>query len=241
MISFIDISNHQGREGLTDLSPLLPQVDAVIVKATQGTDFIDGYCDRYIQQLIAVGKPWGFYHFAGNNDPVAEANYFYENTSNYFKHGIPILDWEDVYNSNGVKIFTQTVDWVNMFVRRIHELTGIWSWIYGNPWRFNQGGVEPNCMRWIAAYPSVAHPTFDQAETWKPPSADGVVGAWQFCSDGRLNGYDGDLDCDLFYGDESAWLKYAGVAQKPMEPIVPESPIWKVTESSEGKIVLEKV
>lgn len=96
-------------------------------------------------------------------------------------------------------------------------------------------------MRWITAYPSVSHPTFDQAETWEPPSADGVVGAWQFCSDGRLNGYGGDLDCDLFYGDESAWVKYTGAAQKPMEPIVPESPEWKVTESSEGKIVLEKV
>lgn len=231
MINFIDISNHQGREGLTDLSPLLTQVGGVIVKATEGTDFVDSYCDRYVQQLIKVDKPWGFYHFAGDGSPAQEAHWFYKNCSNYFGHGIPVLDWEG----------EQSVDWVNQFVNQIYGDTAIWPWVYGNPWRFNQGGVEPNCMRWIAAYPSVAHPTFDQAETWKPPSADGVVGAWQFCSDGRLNGYDGDLDCDLFYGDESAWLKYAGVAHKPMEPIVPESPIWKVTESSEGKIVLEKV
>lgn len=231
MIRFIDISNHQGRAGLTDLSPLLPQVGGVIVKATQGTDFVDGYCDRYIQQLIAAGKPWGFYHFAGDGSPAQEAHWFYKNCSNYFGHGIPILDWEG----------EQSVDWVNQFVNQIYGDTAIWPWIYGNPWRFNQGGVEPNCMRWIAAYPSVAHPTFDQAETWKTPSADGVVGAWQFCSDGRLDGYSGDLDCDLFYGDKTAWLKYAGVAQKPMEPIVPELPEWKVTESSEGKIVLEKV
>lgn len=231
MLSFIDISNHQGRAGLTDLSPLLPQVGGVIVKATEGTDFVDAYCDKYVQQLIKARKPWGFYHFAGNGSPAQEAHWFYKNCSNYFDHGIPILDWEG----------EQSVDWVNQFVNQIYGDTAIWPWIYGNPWRFNQGGVEPNCMRWIAAYPSVAHPTFDQAETWKPPSADGVVGAWQFCSDGRLNGYGGDLDCDLFYGDKTAWLKYTGAAQKPVEPVVPESPEWKVTESSEGKIVLERV
>lgn len=231
MLNFIDISNHQGRAGLTDLSPLLPQVGGVIVKATEGDAFVDKYCDRYVQQLIKANKPWGFYHFAKGGSPAQEAYWFYKNCSNYFGHGIPILDWEG----------EQSVDWVNQFVNQIYGDTAIWPWVYGNPWRFNQGGVEPNCMRWIAAYPSIAHPTFDQAETWKPPSADGVVGAWQFCSDGRLSGWGGDLDCDLFYGDESAWLKYAGVAQKPVEPVVPESPEWKVTESSEGKIVLEKV
>lgn len=231
MINFIDISNHQGRAGLTDLSPLLPQVDAVIVKATQGTNFVDGYCDRYIQQLIAVGKPWGFYHFAGNGSPAQEAHWFYKNCSNYFGHGIPILDWEG----------EQSVDWVNQFVNQIYGDTAIWPWIYGNPWRFNQGGVEPNCMRWLAAYPNIQHPTFTQAETWEPPSTNGVVGAWQFCSDGRLNGWNGNLDCNLFYGDETAWDKYAGVAHKPESPEQPSEPEWKVTESSEGKIILEKV
>lgn len=231
MINFIDISNHQGRAGLTDLSPLLQQVGGVVVKATQGTDYVDAFCDIYVQQLIKAGKPLGFYHFAGEGSPAQEAYWFHRNCSNYFTHGIPILDWEG----------EQDVDWVNAFVRQIKETTGVWPWVYGNPWRFNQSGVESNCMRWVAAYPSVSHPTFAQAQTWKPPEADGVIGAWQFCSDGRLSGWGGDLDCNLFYGDETAWGKYAGVVQKPIEPSTPIAPEWKVTESSEGKIILEKV
>ena len=231
MIKFIDISNHQGREGLTDLSPLLPQVGGMAVKATEGTDLVDSYCDRYVQQLIKADKPWGFYHFAGNGSAAQEAHWFYKNCVNYFGHGIPILDWEG----------EQDVNWVNEFVRQIYYDTTIWPWIYANPWRFNQGGVEPNCMRWIAAYPSVSHPTFDQAQTWTPPATEGVVGAWQFCSDGRLNGWNGNLDCNLFYGDAVAWGKYAGVDNKPSEPELPSDPQWVVTESTEGKIVLEKV
>nr|DAL90487.1 MAG TPA: hypothetical protein [Caudoviricetes sp.] len=231
MLNFIDISNHQGRAGLTDLSPLLSQIDGVVAKATEGTNFVDAYCDSYVQQLIKTGKLWGFYHYAKNGSPAQEAYWFYKNCANYFGYGIPILDWEE----------KQDVNWVNSFVRQIHDTTGIWPWIYGNPWRFNQGGVEPNCMRWLAAYPNAQHPTFTQAQTWEPPTANGVVGAWQFCSDGRLNGWDGNLDCNLFYGNETAWRKYAGVAHKPEQPEQPSEPQWKITESSRGKIVLEKV
>ena len=116
MLTFIDISNHQRRAGLTDLSPLLPQVGGVIVKATEGETFVDTYCDRYVQQLIKANKPWGFYHFADGGSPAQEAYWFYKNCSNYFGHGIPILDWEG----------KQDVEWVNAFVRQIKETTGVW-------------------------------------------------------------------------------------------------------------------
>lgn len=200
MVNFIDISGHQVRDGLTDLSPLLPQVDAVVCKATEGLTIVDSACDMYVQQLKRAGVPYGFYHFARNNDPELEAAYFIGNTENYFNDGIPILDWEAHKN----------VEWVNSFVRYVHSRTGIWPWIYANPWRFNLGGVEANCMRWVAAYPNYTHPTFDMAKDWDVPDADGFVGAWQFCSDGRLDGHSGNLDCDLFYGDKEGWLKYAG-------------------------------
>lgn len=199
MLTFIDISNWQ--KGI-NLPSVLSQIDAVIVKATEGINYVDPTCDGFVQTAIKNGKPWGFYHFARNNDAKTEADYFYRNCKNYFGHGIPVLDWED----------NQSVSWVNTFVERLHELSGIWCWIYANPWRFNQKGVNSNCMRWVASYPSVSHPTFAQAKTWTKPSADGLVGAWQFCSDGRLDGYSGNLDCDLFYGDRDAWLKYAGTS-----------------------------
>lgn len=195
MLNFIDISSHQGD---IDLS-VLP-IDAVIIKATEATSYVNPYCDSKVQQAKQIGLPWGFYHFAQDGSPEAEADYFIQNCEGYFGEGIPVLDWE----------VNQSVDWVNRFVARIHEVKGIWCVIYGNPWRFNQGGVEQNCGRWVASYPShLLYPNFD-ADEGECPDTDGLVCAWQFASDGRLNGYDGNLDLNRFYGDKGAWAAYAG-------------------------------
>lgn len=196
MLNFIDISSYQASLSLVAVSK---SIQGVIIKATEGTNYVNPYCDTHYQQAKKCKLLRGFYHFAGNNDPLAEAAFFYRNVLGYLHDGIPILDWEG----------EQSVDWVNRFVRQFHDLTGIWCWIYANPWRFNQGGVEKNCARWVASYPAVSHPTFAQAAQWGCPKADGNVVAWQFCSDGRLNGYTGNLDCSLYYGDEESWLKYA--------------------------------
>lgn len=201
MLRFIDISNWK-----SDLNPdsVYPNVDAVVMKATGGTSFVDRYCDGFVQAAKRLGKPWGFYHYAHDcshsGSAVEEAEFFYKNCVNYFGEGIPILDWEEDSCS---------VEWVNTFVEKIHEWSGVWCWIYGNPWRFNQGGVNSDCDRWLASYPNVAHPSFEDAEGWDCPSADGSICAWQYCSDGYVAGYDGVLDCNLFYGDLIAWKSYA--------------------------------
>lgn len=196
MINFIDISSYQADLNLVAVSN---SIQGVIVKATQGTSYVNPYCDRHYQQAKSANLLRGFYHFAGSSDPLAEAAFFHRNVLGYLHDGIPVLDWEG----------NQTVGWVNSFVRRFHDLTGIWPWIYANPWRFNQGGVEQNCARWVASYPEVSHPTFAQAASWKCPDADGNVVAWQFCSDGRLSGYNANLDCSIYYGDRESWLRYA--------------------------------
>lgn len=205
MLNFIDISSYQGNLNLATVSD---SIQGVIIKATEGTSYVNPYCDKHYQQAKNANLLRGFYHFAGSSEPLAEASFFYRNVLGYLHDGIPVLDWEGVYR-NGKPVFEQSVDWVNQFVRQFHSLTGIWPWIYANPWRFNQGGVESNCARWVASYPEVAHPTFAQATSWKCPKADGNVVAWQFCSDGRVSGYNANLDCSVYYGDRESWLKYA--------------------------------
>ena len=225
----IDISNHQGRAGFK-ISNHLHQIDFCIVKATQGLTFVDSYCDVFVQTLRAAGKLWGFYHFGRDNDPVAEADAFYRNCENYFGEGIPVLDWEA----------DQSVDWVNRFVARIYELTRVHPWIYGNPWRFNQGGVDQNCMRWIASYPNVISPPLDY-DPGEAPQTDGLVGAWQFCSDGRLEGYAGNLDFDIFYGDAEAWQRYViGDNAQPSvsAPLEPETTVFE-NDQMRGEVTLK--
>lgn len=203
----IDISNWQA--GI-NLSAVAGQVDFIIVKATEGVGFVDKQCDKFFQESKRLGKKLGFYHFARTNDAIAEADFFYNNTKNYFGDAIPILDWE----------VDDSVAWVNRFVERIHELSGVWPWVYANPWRFNQGTVNINCARWVAGYP-YAITDINYGLNYKLPSSyrvnNGIVCAWQFTSSCRLSGYSGNLDANVFYGDEAAWDAYCGIKQP--EPV----------------------
>ena len=197
MIRFIDIS------GNNSISPsdVESSIDGVMVKATEGASYVSFACDPDVQDARRIGIPWGFYHYARNNDATDEADFFYRNCRNYFGEGIPCLDWEE----------GQSAAWVNRFVRRVHELSGVWPWIYASKATFNANpGVESNCGRWVAQWPGSSVDTFKVAESKpKPKLADGLVCAWQFTSKGKLTGYSGNLDLNLFYGDKEAWSKYA--------------------------------
>lgn len=211
---FVDISNWQAGlpvKAVCDNGGL----SAIVVKATEGVSFTDKSCDGFVQQAIANGIRFGFYHFARNNDASAEAEFFRDQTRGYERKGVPILDWED----------DQSVAWVNEFVERYHEMTGVWPWVYGNPWRFRQGTVNENCGRWVAGYPSNGITSIDYGlNNGLPDSYNvGLVCAWQFSSSVRIPGYSGNLDGDIFYGDVSAWDRYAdpdgsGSSIPDMEP-----------------------
>lgn len=234
MLRFIDIS------GNNSLSPsdVKSSIDAVMIKATEGTTHVSSACDPDVQDARRSGIPWGFYHYARDNGAIAEADFFYRNCRNYFGEGIPCLDWEE----------GQSASWVNEFVRRIHELSGVWPWIYASKAMFNSHtGVEPNCGRWVAQWPGSSADTFSEAESKpKPKLNEGLVCAWQFTNKGKLEGYLGNLDLDLFYGDEEAWGKYAnpdastGDAGGCDDSPDGDVPAASVLENDEYKVTIER-
>ena len=118
MLRFVDVSDWQ--RGM-DLAAVVRGggLAGAIVKATEGVGYVDPSCDGFVRQLRASGALFGYYHFARNNDAAAEAEFFRESTRGYEHAGIPVLDWEA----------GQTVAWVNRFVERYHELTGVWPWV----------------------------------------------------------------------------------------------------------------
>lgn len=214
-VKFIDISNWQ--RGIDVMSVVRNGgLTAVIVKATEGTGYVDPSCDGFVSTLRANGVRFGFYHFAGAGDAVAEADFFRRNTTGYEKAGIPVLDWEG----------NQDVAWVNRFVERYHVLTGVWPWVYGNAWRFNQGVVNTNCGRWIAGYPANGITDINYGLNNNMPYTvnNGLVCAWQFSSSVRIAGYGGNLDGDVFYGDAAAWDRYAGGSPSVSAPSAPAEP-----------------
>ena len=86
MLNGIDISSWQNGLQLST-----SDADFYVMKATEGTSYVDRCCDPWVQWCIDNGKPWGFYHFMGKADPIAQADFFYENCKNYFGRGVPML------------------------------------------------------------------------------------------------------------------------------------------------------
>lgn len=197
MLFGIDVSSHQGNintGGMFDNS----KIDFVIAKATEGCTYVNPYCDAVIQSAIKRNKPCGVYHFARSNDAKAEARHFVNNCKGYIGHAIPILDYEADALHNGVS-------WALTWLKEVERLWGVKPMIYMSQsvtkaynW---QSVVDNDNGLWMAQYNS-------------SPSDPGywhVLAMWQYTSTGHVSGYSGNLDCNYFYGDVSAWNKYAKI------------------------------
>ena len=215
MLKGIDISNWQA-----GIKPSSLDIDFCIVKATEGVGYTDPTCDQFVTDCIDHALLWGFYHFARENNPESEARYFVRECENYFGNGIPVLDYE---TSNA-----DDCEWCELFMTIVHELTNVWPMLYisaSQVPKFNDSWIPFTCGLWIAGYP---YP----ASSWVDDDMPYSIGEWpfaaiwQFTSSLRLPGYAGNLDGDLAYMDENAWMKYAGRADvMTPEPERPEKTI----------------
>lgn len=209
----IDISNWQS--GI-DLSKV--PCDFVIVKATEGIGYVDRKCDSFYQKAKRLGKKLGFYHFARpRNDAVREAQYFYNNTKNYFGEAIPILDWE-AENKNDVA-------WAKRWLDEVYRLSGVKPVIYMSESVINaydwSSVANADYGLWVAKYRD-NNPDYNynmanagsrpRVKWWK------FYCMWQWTSSGRLNGYNSNLDCNVFYGDGTTWDAYAGKSTSTVKP-----------------------
>lgn len=196
----IDISGWQA--GI-DLSKV--PCDFVIVKATQGVNFVSNSCDAQVQQAIALGKPFGFYHYVDGSGAQAEADFFIDHCAGYFGKGIPCIDWESAENSAW-----GNTGYLKQLVQRVIDRTGVKPLIYASassfPWDVAQA---LDCGAWVAQYES-NNATGYQDSPWNEGAYDCAIR--QYSSAGRLAGYNGNLDLDKAYMDADGWAKYVGAA-----------------------------
>ena len=216
----IDISGWQDGINL-DAVP----ADFVIVKATEGTDYVNGDCDRAYQQAKSGGKKVGVYHFAdGNSSGTAEADYFVDNISGYIGEAILILDWE----TNAVNCGP---GYAKEFLDHVQARTGVKPMIYMsgsvvNEWDWS-GVVAGDYGLWMAYY------SLDSCNGYVPDAAMYPISDWsgaamlQYTSGGYLPGWGDRLDLNVFYGDGNAWDAYAGggtcVTPQPQPTPAPEA------------------
>lgn len=232
-LSGIDISNYQ--RGL-DLSKV--PCDFAICKATEGTSIVHDTCDPWVQQAKELGKKWGFYHFAAGGDAISEADFFVENTENYFGEGIPVLDYE-MYGRKGTA-------WVKRFLDRVYEKTSVRCMVYTSRSVLTEedwSAIAPYHALWVAQYAN-NNPTGYQSDPWFPKGSIGgfkAVTLHQYSSTGRLDGYDGNLDLDIAYLTREGWDAIARGDREGQETQEPQKPEQEAPEGSMLDIVYHVV
>src|SRR5579864_6647356 len=88
----LDVSPWQQSLNLLNIS-----YDFVMIKATEGTGYVSPTCDMHYQEAKEKGKKRATYHFTNFGDPIAEADFFVNNTLGYMHDSIPVLDWEGLH------------------------------------------------------------------------------------------------------------------------------------------------
>lgn len=205
----IDISSHQ-----TGINLNVVPCDFVIVKATQGTSYINPDCDRAYQQAKSAGKCLGVYHYASGGGAVEEADFFLKNIAGYVGEAILVLDWEAEQNGNWGR---NDKAWIKTWCDHVAAKTGVKPMVYIQASAISKAQGIGDYGLWVAQYADM-NPTGYQEKPWNEGAY--VCAIRQYSSCGRLNGYGGNLDLNKFYGDRSAWNKYAGKgnATKPSTP-----------------------
>ena len=235
-MKIIDVASHQHNPDTGAWTPAMrefwPQAEAVIIKATEGTGYVNPYCDADYQQAKKDGKPRGFYHYASGGDPRAEAEYFYNHTKGYVRDGIPALDWE----SGGNAAWGDT-SWCRRFVNRYHELSGVWPMIYIQASEIAQAAnCAADCALWVAYYPSNeygwANERYGYDAARYPIAPWKAITIWQYGSN--------PIDCNVGYIDKAAWARIAGATTTNAKPTT-SSPSPTPAKRSEDTIAAEVI
>ena len=197
MLKMVDVYSDSPRSYATQAG-----VDVVMIKATQGTGYVNPYCDNDYQAAKKAGKMLGFYHYCGGGNPEAEAKYFYKNTKNYVGEAVPAVDWESNQNASW-----GNTNYVRRFVDEFHKLSGVWPLIYVQASSINQvANCAKNCGLWVASYPST------DWKSWKLPNMNVKTSPWPTYTVWQFTG--DNMDRNVVNTTKEGWKKLAKGSSK---------------------------
>ena len=195
----IDISHYQETINLSKVD-----CDFVIMKATEGVGYKDPAFDNLYTQAKTNNKKLGIYHLCRpdlGNSAQDEANWFIETTQKYFGEAMLILDIEPKYLN---------IEWATKWLEIIESISGVKPILYigDNMEEVNDWSSLANKYDiWLASYRN----TKPDTTYWKSYLM------WQYTSEGKLDGYKGNLDLNYFYGKD--WETYIKKSEPIPEPI----------------------
>ena len=129
MQHFIDISKWQASKNINWANVAKTQA-FVIIKATEGVDFVDRQLDSHVANCRANNIPFGFYHFARpdnknggyKKDAEAEASDFCDQLEKYNDFSVrPVLDLE--YRKTPLNK-DELLEWCNIFAATVKARSG---------------------------------------------------------------------------------------------------------------------
>lgn len=171
--------------------------DITMVKATQGTWYVNSKCDTDYQAAKKAKKQRGIYHYCEGGNPESEAQFFYKNVKGYIGEAVPAVDWEAGQNRSW-----DNTNWVKRFVTEFHRLSGVWCLIYVQASAISQ---VANCVKlcglWVASYPST------NWKSWNVPNMKvntypwATYTVWQFTGD--------DMDRNVVNTTIDGWKRLA--------------------------------
>ncbi|WP_436648947.1 GH25 family lysozyme [Lactiplantibacillus plantarum] len=215
--------------------------DFVLVKATEGIDYTNPEFNGHAKQTLSAGKKLGVYHFIRNDSDIKQqADYFLTVVKPYIGKAMLVLDFENttgstIQNQAGVGLAKQWLDYV-------YQQTGVRSVLYTGISCENSldwsSVVKANYGLWIAQYNN-----YNVVNGYQPRDLYGSLKHWktavmfQYTSTGRLPGWNGNLDFDVFYGDEAAWDKYAKatkmvINKSIVQKTITKDGVWTITNET---------
>ena len=198
--------------------------DGVIVKATQGTSYVNPRCNHQWDLAGQLGKLRGLYHYAGGGNPESEAQYFINNIKNYVGKAVLILDWESYQNASW-----GNSNWSLRFANEVHRLTNVWPLIYVQESALWQvANCASKCGVWVAKYASMNWNSWTLPDMSVSSGAFACLTGWQFTG--------GDMDRSIFYLDANAWNKIASgddtIANQVTNGFVQNNGQWQYFENN---------
>ncbi|MCM1053587.1 MAG: glycoside hydrolase family 25 protein [Ruminococcus sp.] len=190
----LDISSWQGEIDFQKIKDEGVEFLFIRVGSTRGIDgeyFLDNKFEKYIKGANEVGIPVGiyFYSYADSREKaIKDAHWILDQIEGKgYKIDLPIVfDWENwsFYNEFKLSFFGLT-DMANAFLD-VFKDKGYKGMLYSSKSYLESIWLKTDYPIWLAHY-------VDKT------SYTGEYEYWQMCSDGRIDGINGDVDIDIRY------------------------------------------
>ena len=205
MLYGIDVSSNQP----ADIVSRVP-CGFAIVKATGNPpcyawDYKNPYMEQQVEDALDKTGCAGLYHFTFGRAAKEEADFFCDTVADYVGRVMLVIDYEGDATDNGR-------EWLRTFAQRVKYRTGVNPVVYAPSSIIRSQDLEglaeeEDLSLWSANY-YLGYQTIYGYDTSACRADVPSAAIWQFTSQGALDGYDGYLDLNVFYGDADAWSRY---------------------------------